>query len=194
MYNMTLMASSVPPNCRFEIDDADDDWTYGAKFDLIHARTLLSCFSDHKKVIQSCFDALAPGGWCEWQDLIFPLRHVGPIPEDTILVRWSEMIAEAGAKVGRPWTNVAKYRQYFEEIGFENIEERIFYWPVGPWPKGDYYKSIAMYFTEDIRKGMEPVSLKLFPALGYSPEEIQVMLAKVRRDMRDPNIHSYLPV
>lgn len=185
---------SVPPNCRFEIDDADDEWTFGTRFDFIHARAMCSCFSDHKNVIQSCYDALQPGGWCEWQDMSFPFRHMGPVPEDTTVVHWTELICEAAVKINRPWSNVERYKQYFEEVGFENIVERRFYWPVGPWAKGDYYKSLAAYFLEDIKKGMEPISMKLLPILGWSKEEIQVLLAKVRQDLAKPNIHAYLSV
>lgn len=153
---------------------------------------MCSCFSDHKKVIQACFDNLAPGGWCEWQDMVFPLSHVGPIPEDAIIVRWTELICEAAEKLGRPWRNTAYYKQYFEEVGFENVVERRFYWPIGPWAKGDYYKNLSMYFIEDVKKGMEPITMKLFPKLGWTKDEIQVMVAKVRNDMLRADIHAYL--
>ncbi|KAJ9142395.1 S-adenosyl-L-methionine-dependent methyltransferase [Pleurostoma richardsiae] len=184
----------VPPNCRFEIDDADDEWAYSNKFDFIHARAMCSCFSDHKSVIQSCFDSLKPGGWCEWQDMSFPFSHLGPVPEDTVIVKWTELICESAIKIGRPWSNVEKYKQYFEEVGFQNVVERRFYWPVGPWAKGDYYKSLATYFMEDIKRGMEPITMKLLPILGWSKEEMQVLLAKVRQDLTNPNIHAYLNV
>ena len=37
----------TPPNCKFEIDDANDDWTFAKNsFDFIHVRYLLGCISD----------------------------------------------------------------------------------------------------------------------------------------------------
>lgn len=37
----------VPPNCRFEIDDAAGDWTFDKdSFDFIHARGLYGCIAD----------------------------------------------------------------------------------------------------------------------------------------------------
>jgi len=37
----------VPPNCRFEIDDARDEWTYPPDyFDLIHIRSLFGSIDD----------------------------------------------------------------------------------------------------------------------------------------------------
>lgn len=38
--------SSVPPNLRFEIDDAEDEWIFSERFDYIHGRALLSCFKE----------------------------------------------------------------------------------------------------------------------------------------------------
>lgn len=42
-----------------------------------------------------------------------------------------------------------------------------------------------------IEDGLEGFSLRLFTnALGWKAEEVQVMLAKVRKDLRDPKIHA----
>ena len=42
-----------------------------------------------------------------------------------------------------------------------------------------------------IEDGLEGFSLRLFTnALGWKVEEVQVMLAKVRKDLRDPKIHA----
>ncbi|KAJ2893511.1 putative methyltransferase domain-containing protein [Zalerion maritima] len=184
----------VPPNCQFEIDDADDEWTFSTRFDFIHARAMCSCFSNHGKVIQSCFDGLAPGGWCEWQDMIFPFEAIGDIPNDSVLCKWTGLICDAAEKIGRPWHNATRYKQYFKDAGFENVVERRFYWPIGLWAKGDYYKSIAVYFLEDIRRGMEPISMKLLPLLGWTQDEIHVLLAKVRQELIRPEVHAYLNV
>jgi hypothetical protein len=55
--------SSVPPNCCFEIDDAEDEWVYGQEFDYIHDRLLTLCFNDGAAVFKKAFKALAPGGY-----------------------------------------------------------------------------------------------------------------------------------
>jgi hypothetical protein len=185
---------SVPVNCRFEIDDAEDEWVFSQKFDFIHARAMCTCFSDHKMVIQSCFDGMAPGGWAEWHEMVFPFQHVGPIPEDCNLLLWTSLIVEAAKKLGRVWENTRYYKQYFEEAGFVNVIEREFYWPAGHWPKGDYYKSLASYFVEDIKRGIEAITMKLLPVLGWSPDEIQVLIAKAKLDMDNPEIHAYVPM
>jgi trans-aconitate methyltransferase len=46
--------------------------TYSQKFDLIHGRLLVSCFRNHRGVLEQAFKHLAPGGWLEMQDADFP--------------------------------------------------------------------------------------------------------------------------
>jgi hypothetical protein len=129
--------------------------------------------------------------------MLFPFKSIEPLdpsqPTPSIIAI-TEKICEAGAKIGRPWSNVDRYKQYFEEVGFENVVERRFYWPVGFWAKGDYYKSLAAYMIEDIRKGIEPISKKLLPIVGMSSEEIETLVAEVKKDLENPKAHAYLEV
>ena len=66
--------SSIPNNCRFEVDDAEDDWTFSEPFDYIHARAILACFQDNRAIAQKIFDNLAPGGYFELQDPSIPMK------------------------------------------------------------------------------------------------------------------------
>ena len=47
----------MPPNCRFEVDDINDDWAYSRnKFDFVHVRWMTGCVPDwtefHKKALK----------------------------------------------------------------------------------------------------------------------------------------------
>lgn len=47
----------VPPNCRFEIDDARDDWTYpNDYFDFIHIRSLFGGIEDWDKLWKEAYE------------------------------------------------------------------------------------------------------------------------------------------
>jgi trans-aconitate methyltransferase len=70
-------AHSVPPNLQFEINDAEDEWVFSQKFDFIHGRALLTCFKDPSFVIAEAYKSLAPGGYLELQDGVFPFEYVG---------------------------------------------------------------------------------------------------------------------
>ena len=184
---------SVPPNCFFEVDDAEDEWTFSAKFDYVHGRALLTCFRDASQVIRSAYKSLAPGGWLELQDAYFPMFYVGGRdPESTALYKWNKLCMEGAAQFGRPWTYAQHYKRYLEEAGFESVTERRFYWPLSPWAKGKYYRTVAEFFQEDMLSGVDGISFKVLGALGWHIDEIRVFLAQVREDMKDTSIHAYL--
>ncbi|KAF2453866.1 S-adenosyl-L-methionine-dependent methyltransferase, partial [Lineolata rhizophorae] len=48
--------SLVPPNCKFEIDDSKEDWTYDQKFDYIYGRVLVAAFKDFFKVFRQAYE------------------------------------------------------------------------------------------------------------------------------------------
>lgn len=47
---------SVPTNCRFEIDDVEEEWTWSQKFDYIHARMMTASFCDYPKFFKQAFE------------------------------------------------------------------------------------------------------------------------------------------
>lgn len=81
-----------------------------------------------------------------------------------------------------------------EEIGFEDVVEKRYYWPTSPWAKGKYFKAISAYFQEDLLNGLEAISLKVMGVLGWSVEEIYVLLADVRNDIKNTSLHAFLPM
>jgi hypothetical protein len=185
---------SVPPNCRFEIDDAEEEWIFGQKFDYIHGRALATCFTDPSTVINSAYNSLAPGGWLELQDGTFPFQYIGEPPKESHMYKWNEIIIQGGEKARRPWTNVQHYKRWMEEAGLKNIMQKTFYWPINPWAKGQYYKQIGHLFRDNLLNGLEGISMKVMGMAGWQPEEIQVFLVGLRKEIEDSDMHAYLPM
>jgi len=50
-----IQPSFVPPNLKFEIDDVEEEWTWG-KFDYIHLRTMNASFNDWPKFFKQCYE------------------------------------------------------------------------------------------------------------------------------------------
>ncbi|KAI1464469.1 S-adenosyl-L-methionine-dependent methyltransferase [Daldinia caldariorum] len=184
----------LPENCQFEIDDAEDEWTFGEKFSYIHGRALMSCFDDPAAVVKQGFEHLEPGGFMEFQDGLFPMNYVGEPPTESALYRWNQMMLEGVSRLGRSWSNAKNYRRYFEEAGFQDVVEKRFYWPTSPWAKGAYYKTVATYFQEDLLSGLEGISLRVLGVLGMSPEQVREFVEDVKKDLRSTNIHAYITV
>jgi hypothetical protein len=165
------------------------------KFDYIHGRTLATCFYDPAAVIGRAYDALAPGGYLELQDMSLQTSDDGSIT-GTSLLEWQAHVTEAGNKVGRSWSNVVNYKRWMIEKGFVDVEEKRFRWPSNQWSSDRKEKLLGAWTQAQIREGMlESASTRLFMGvLGWSKDELTVLLAKVRRDLKDPQIKAYSPV
>lgn len=67
--------------------------------------------------------------------------------------------------------------------------------PIGKWPKDPKMKEIGRY--QQIQKiiAIDSYTPALFTrVLGWSKEEIDVLLAKVKNELKDSSYHMYLPV
>ena len=52
----SIQPGRVPPNCRFEIDDAEDDWTWDEEsFDYIHNRNFVCAIREWPKLVQQAY-------------------------------------------------------------------------------------------------------------------------------------------
>lgn len=81
------------------------------------------------------------------------------------------------------------------DAGFENVMERKFKWPTNTWPKGKKAKTLGMWSLANNLDGLSAVSMAILSrAQGMSREEVEVGMVDVRRDLRDKNIHGYIPV
>jgi hypothetical protein len=185
----------VPPNCHFEVDDVEDEWTYSQKFDLIHGRALVTCFKDPGAVIASAFNSLVPGGYLELQDVILPMRSIDDTINGTSLDHWQGITIDSAAKLGTSWKHSANYVRYFEEAGFVDVVEEHFQWPMNTWPKGERMKTLGRYWQEDMLSGLESLSMAVLTrGAGFTKGEVLDLTAQVRKDIVNKNIHAYLPV
>ncbi|KAK0127882.1 hypothetical protein ONS96_007382 [Cadophora gregata f. sp. sojae] len=185
----------APPNCRFEVDDAEDPWLFPDPFSYIHGRALATCFKSHLPVITSAFRALKPGGYLELQDCIVPFRCIDDTLRGTALETWVGLIMEGTRRLGKDWTRVRRYRDMMCEVGFVDVVERRFEWPVGTWARGEKMKTLGLWYREDLLAGLQGFTVAVLTrALGMSGEEVELLLVRVREDIRSNKIHVYIPV
>ena len=141
---------TVPPNCEFQVDDFNQEWTWlDNAFDLIHGRLLLASVEDYSKFFRRAFAATKPGGFFEMHD-IDPGFYADDdsLPEKSSAVEWGELFKEGCAKVGRPILPVEDYRRLMEDAGFVNIREVRMKRPQNVWPKDKSMKRIGMVCTQ----------------------------------------------
>jgi hypothetical protein len=81
-----------------------EEWNFSRPFDYIHARAIVTCFSDHRTFIKKSFDNLEPGGYLEIQDVNFPLNFLDPQPgPDHPARQWIDNTVAATEVMGRKW-------------------------------------------------------------------------------------------
>ncbi|KAM5344027.1 hypothetical protein ACJ41O_012564 [Fusarium nematophilum] len=183
----------TPPNCTFEVDDFEADWLYRRPFDFIHGRELEGCLSNDLKLFKQAFEHLSPGGYLELQAAYPPLMSDdGTAEKATDFQQWVNTICEAAAKFGKPLTCAPEWKSKLEEAGFVDVQQEIRKVPMGPWPKDPKLKEIGRFQAIQEAQVIDSYTPGLFGrVLGWSEEEIQVFLAKVKRDLNDPTIHLY---
>jgi len=185
----------VPPNVQFEIDDMEEEWTFSAPFDFIHARYLAGAIFDWGKLAKQCFDNLKPGGWVEFKD--WDVRAHDPsgsrdLP-DNYVKRWHDEVIGACVELGTSPSPALVIKDVASAAGFINIQERVFEVPVGPWAKDKQKKLIGAFYGVTLDEGAPGMSMRLLTQTrGWSTGEVNVLIAKFREDIkRFPFYHKY---
>ncbi|KAH8888149.1 TAM domain methyltransferase [Thozetella sp. PMI_491] len=186
----------VPPNCSFEVDDLEKDWAWIKPFDLIFARVIAGSLTDYQAFINKAFAALEPGGYLELQDLHMPYQSDdGTLKEGSGLDKLGHLFIEASAKIGRSITVAAEYKSLMEKAGFVDIVEKRYKWPIGTWPRDQYYKELGKWMCVNLDTGLEGLTMALATrVLSWTPEATGAFCADVKKGLRDPTIHAYLPI
>jgi hypothetical protein len=79
-----------------------------------------------------------------------------------------------------------------EEAGFVDVEEHVIKLPVGPWPKDSRLKQVGRLESVNMTQGIQGLTMMLFTrCLQWTPDEVEVFLANVRKDVKNKAIHSY---
>ncbi|KAM5385356.1 hypothetical protein ACJZ2D_000997 [Fusarium nematophilum] len=186
----------TPPNCAFEVDDFEADWLYTTPFDFIHARELEGCISDNDELCRRAFRHLAPGGYVEFQ-AANPrwMSDDGTVEKAESAQSWLKTLLEGSAKFGKSLEVAVEWRAKMEAAGFVDVQQEIRKMPIGAWPKDPKLKEMGRFQGIQQIQAVESYTPRLFSTvLGWTEEEIQVYIAKVRKDLQDPSIHLYLPI
>jgi ubiquinone/menaquinone biosynthesis C-methylase UbiE len=99
-----IQPKSVPPNCYFLLEDANETWEFQIEFDLIHCRHLRGNVKEGW-LFAEAYRNLRPGGWLEVAEMVIPLICKETIWEDTALKACAEEMMDASRRFGTPFDN-----------------------------------------------------------------------------------------
>ena len=102
------------------------------------------------------------------------------------------VVKEGGLKLGRDMLAPRRYKQWMEEAGFVNVTEQKLAIPGNPWPKGKDMKTMGLWQMSNFLDGIHAVTMTIFTkGLNMSPEQVELFLVDVRKDIQNLNIHFY---
>ncbi|KAH8704059.1 S-adenosyl-L-methionine-dependent methyltransferase [Talaromyces proteolyticus] len=192
-----IQPALIPPNLRFEIDDATYDWTYPRNFfDLVHVRSLYGAIADWPAFYTEVLTHLKPGGWFDQLEMSIQFRsHEGTITDDHVLAVWSRTFIEAGERFGKTFRIADLAKEYLKNAGFVNVVETKYELPVGGWSSNRHMKKLGKWNLVHCEEGIEGWAMALLTrVMGWTYEEVQVFLAQMRKGLRDPDTHAYFDV
>ncbi|KAI5800577.1 S-adenosyl-L-methionine-dependent methyltransferase [Pyronema domesticum] len=184
----------VPPNCRFEIDDAMQQWTFKDDFfDLVHGRTISSGVSDWEHLISEMKRCTKPGGYVELgeQSLVMQCDDGTMKPDHGIKV-FTDNLRAAMIKMGRLWPDLAFLKNLLENAGFEGVTTCQAKELVGPWAKDPRLKRIGALTLLNAETVFESYGMAVFTRiLGMDVDEARKMCENALLAARNKNYHIY---
>ncbi|RDW56885.1 hypothetical protein BP5796_12952 [Coleophoma crateriformis] len=184
----------VPPNLKFEIDDAELDWTWADNwFDFVHMRALMGSIKDWPRLFSQAFRCTKPGGYIESFEVDIQFTSDdGSVRPGTTMYDWSQMFIEAGESMGQTFQIASRSKKLIEEAGFVDVEEKKFKLPVGAWMQDKKWKEIGRWNLLYLTTGLEGMQLWILKTvLGWEYTEIQALSGKMRSAFLDRSNHAY---
>jgi hypothetical protein len=70
--------------------------------------------------------------------------------------------------------------------------ERRYQVPSSPWPADERLKMIGAFELHNLLQGLHGFSMRMFTKVfGWSPEQVEVFLVDVRKDLKNMKHHTY---
>lgn len=179
----------VPPNCRFQTCDIEENWTFQHQFDFIYARAITCSLLNPRAIFEYALQHLAPGGWFEIHE-IYPWCPDHDSTSDAYS-QWRRFWADGLRAQGRHPDLVQKLPAMLADAGFVSIETMEYDFNSGEVASESWLARHADYNLESL----EGMSLRpLIAGLGWSTERVQVLLAHVRISMQSSRERALWPL
>ncbi|OHE95619.1 methyltransferase domain-containing protein [Colletotrichum orchidophilum] len=182
----------VPSNVKFEVDDVESPWLHSTKFDYIFCRLMAGAIGDWPRLVKNIYDNTSPGGWVEFQDLDLLYRSDdGSITDEHDCMKMNKTFISTCKQIGREPCPGPLFKDWVTEAGFINVSHQRYKLPLGPWPKDPHLKDVGLCNLICVLDGLEAFNLRLLTGvLGWTKEEVMVMLAACRNELKTGAFHA----
>ncbi|KAI9862983.1 MAG: hypothetical protein M1813_004156 [Trichoglossum hirsutum] len=188
-----MQPDKVPENVFFEIDDAEQEWTYTQGFDLIHMRNLAGSFESWGKIYEQAFMHLNPGGYLEVLD--FQMNQWATEMPDTPAAVYSGALKSASDKAGRPLGIGHLKKPRARQAGFVDVQIGFMALPLGTWPQDPKLNWLGKMWLIGVLEGLEAMSMRhLTLQKSWPPEAVRDICGQVREQLTSSVDEIYTPV
>ncbi|KAL5343632.1 S-adenosyl-L-methionine-dependent methyltransferase [Aspergillus crustosus] len=195
--------TEVPENVHFIVDDiTEDEWLWEPNsLDYIHTGHLSGALPSYKDVLRKMYKHLKPGAWAEIHEFDTLVKcdddTMPPLDESQFSTYpfqdWCDLQIQSGHATDPPrqFRVAQRLARGMKDLGFVDVEERIFKAPVNPWSSDPHLRTIGQWNETNILEALSGWSYKPLATLGWSKPEIEVFLVNVRRSVKDRRVHAY---
>ncbi|KAL8824778.1 MAG: hypothetical protein Q9170_008043 [Blastenia crenularia] len=184
--------TDVPSNVFFEIDDAQEEWTYTEPFGFIHIRGLSGAFRDWTSVYRQAFKHLQPNGILEVAD--FGLIQLTQEIADSYLSIYNGACLSAAERSGSPPGLGHVRKSALESAGFSVAKSRTFNVPLGTWSPDPRKKVAGKMALISMLESLEASSLRLLTQYsGFKAEDVRDLCRKVQEELMQPGVRPFVP-
>ncbi|KAF8248369.1 S-adenosyl-L-methionine-dependent methyltransferase [Wilcoxina mikolae CBS 423.85] len=184
----------VPPNCKFEVDDAEQDWTFQPdSFDFIHARNIAQGVSDWPRLVSQAYRCTKPDGYVELSEVgQTAFCDDGTMADDNPIKVYLEILTDAMTKFGRPPVGDNTLKENLESAGFVDIKTNKKKEPIGPWAKDKRLKSVGTMTLLNGEEAFHSYGMMAFTRiLGMETEAAEKLCRDAVQAMYNKNHHIY---
>ncbi|EMT74556.1 mRNA 3'-end-processing protein YTH1 [Fusarium odoratissimum] len=187
----------VPPNVRFELEDATSNWTWSNdRFNFVHMRYLIGAIADWGALFKEAFRCCKPGGFVESVEVNPTFLSDDETASDVMAVQtWNKLFREASKTFGRSFCEIEGDVEFLVAAGFVDLQVTDFKVPVGGWAKDSKLRQVGQFLRATIENDLEGYTLMAWQQiLGWPKDEYELFLMDMRKALRDKKVHSYIRV
>ncbi|KAH6631588.1 S-adenosyl-L-methionine-dependent methyltransferase [Chaetomium tenue] len=186
----------IPPNVDFIVDDIEDQWVHANDFDFAHFRFVHTIIKENNTALRNVLENLKPGGWVEIKDILPRVSSDdNTVTPEHPLAKFYTMVGSAlREKYGFNIWIMETLPSLLEELGFVNIQRKVFHMPLGEWARDSHLRVLGGYYREVMVDFVSAMAARPLVEAGLEKEEIADLVRDINVVLGNRRIHAYTPI
>ena len=112
-----------PANFCYQTQDINKPWPaeFSSSFDFVHQRLVFGGYPDTKAIVQNLSALVKPGGWIQ----LIEIEDKSDANDGPAVQNYIQLMRDTFGAIGARFGDINKARGWLEEVGFENLQEKL---------------------------------------------------------------------